>query len=570
MAKTKKVLQYTSAGTGLLPFVDIGFISEDTLLSRKGSSRNDYFAGREKYLATLFKTTTRASSNDTRPDLELDPDILERVIRDGSGRLALEKLYGRANDQVTQGLDSLLSSLRNFKESSYYAELGENFYGGEVKGSKAGVDVYEKKIQGKKVNLVINPEQDFDEYGRVKRTSARTLSGRTLLGAYDRSPDSNSKVISLANALANTLGYLKDFRPDLAKKQQKNIENLIKIGSQVDLGKFAEKLEASIRSQEKIDELRITNSIFTYLKTGTNLTKFHKTVTGEPPTGDKDIWIKLYNTPAVKQVRAKGEQLFMQYVKGTNNGSKIIRTSYTAYLKGSFKYENTKVILRPNEIEFAYTNAYEKAVIAKIQERLQQAADKAFTNNMIPLFKDTDLASRLGTLQDLIALKNQREAIIDQIVLDTSGSIPIGKIKIPNYTVKRKTSGSAFQSRIGSIRSLLQETRVKTPSMGDFVTDDTITALTKREMLRRMPIGPIGGPPKSSRVLTYRTGRFVNSVQVIADMKSKAMQYYYDPNYWIHEATSRNPRNLIDSSINSVTRSLFGRRFNLVKANQSL
>jgi len=53
-------------------------------------------------------------------------------------------------------------------------------------------------------------------------------------------------------------------------------------------------------------------------------------------------------------------------------------------------------------------------------------------------------------------------------------------------------------------------------------------------------------------------------------MKSKAMQYYYDPNYWIHEATSRNPRNLIDSSINSVTRSLFGRRFNLVKANQSL
>ena len=106
--------------------------------------------------------------------------------------------------------------------------------------------------------------------------------------------------------------------------------------------------------------------------------------------------------------------------------------------------------------------------------------------------------------------------------------------------------------------------------MGDFITDDTITALTKREMLRRMPIGPVGGPPKSSRVLTYRTGRFVNSLQVIADMRTQNMQYYYNPNYWVHEATSRDPKNLIGSSLNSVTRSLFGNRFNLVKSSQSL
>jgi hypothetical protein len=144
------------------------------------------------------------------------------------------------------------------------------------------------------------------------------------------------------------------------------------------------------------------------------------------------------------------------------------------------------------------------------------------------------------------------------------GSIPQGRVRV---NIPRRKS-SAFTSRTAPARRLLRET--KQPSMGDFITNDTITALTQREMMRRMPIGPVVGPPLSRKVLTYRTGRFVESLKVIADMRSQAMQYYYDPRYWIHETTSRNPRDLIDSSLNSVTRNLFSKRFNLVKAERSL
>jgi hypothetical protein len=145
-----------------------------------------------------------------------------------------------------------------------------------------------------------------------------------------------------------------------------------------------------------------------------------------------------------------------------------------------------------------------------------------------------------------------------------AGSIPQGKVRV---NIPRRKS-SAFTSRTAPARRLLRET--KQPSMGDFITNDTITALTQREMMRRMPIGPVGGPPLSRKVLTYRTGRFVQSLKVIADMRSQAMQYYYDPRYWIHETTNRNPRDLIDSSLNSVTRNLFSKRFNLIKAERSL
>lgn len=139
-------------------------------------------------------------------------------------------------------------------------------------------------------------------------------------------------------------------------------------------------------------------------------------------------------------------------------------------------------------------------------------------------------------------------------------SIPMGRVK----SIPRLEKGAAFTSRREPVRRILRETR---PSVGDFITDDTLTALTKREMLRRMPIGPVGGPPLSTRVLTFRTGRFTDSVKVFQDIRNRQISYYYSPNYWTHETTSRDPRNLIRTSINSVVRSVFSTRFNVVKSN---
>lgn len=187
-----------------------------------------------------------------------------------------------------------------------------------------------------------------------------------------------------------------------------------------------------------------------------------------------------------------------------------------------------------------------------------------------------------GTLRELIAYTTEVEQgkttakFIPRSAskLETSGSVyvwgfpPTGSIPMGRVAAVPRRKSSAFTSRTSAARQTLAQTR--TPSIGSFISNETITNLTKREMMRRMPIGPVGGPPLSSRVLTYRTGRFVQSLQVIADLRTQRMQYYYNPNYWIHEATSRNPRNLIDSSINSIARTLFGKRFELIKSNQSL
>lgn len=570
----------SSAPRSLQPLVDIDFIIEQTLLSGVAETEGEYFKNHEKYLGTLFRVTPRLSTSDTRPDLPLTSAHIDDLLVESS--LRNDMMGTLTSGLVPSVLQGFRDSLRKFEEE--FKDLGLGTTGVEIKGSKYG---YAKNVGSDfKVNatlqtgknltvteikgvptlnykkedvsmsdLLMNLGSVLNKYPTVAeknigdiytlsltkdRNTPRGLSGRTLLSGYENEPDPNTNVISLAYAFRETFGN--KFDPTGKNRRIDSEEN----------------------------QKTIATNIFNFLKQDNNLAAFHKAITGNEPglTGkeSKDLNKKfkvLAKTPAARQIVSKGEQLFLQYV--TEEGG--TKKSFVAYLKSTFKYENTTVSLTPTNISFAYTDRFESEAIAKIEKAVRAAAKRQFDENVAKILKDTDVAKFLGTLEDL---KELNKKTIASVGADISGSMPIGKIKIPNYTVKRKTSGSAFQSRIGSIRSLLQETRVKTPSMGDFVTDDTITALTKREMLRRMPIGPIGGPPKSSRVLTYRTGRFVDSVQVIADMRSKAMQYYYDPNYWIHEATSRNPRNLIGSSINSVTRSLFGKRFNLVKANQSL
>ena len=60
-----------------------------------------------------------------------------------------------------------------------------------------------------------------------------------------------------------------------------------------------------------------------------------------------------------------------------------------------------------------------------------------------------------------------------------------------------------------------------------FISDTQLSALIQKEVEKRMPKGPLRGPPLSPTVLTYRTGNFVESIKVIQDLRQKLITYYY-------------------------------------------
>ena len=94
-----------------------------------------------------------------------------------------------------------------------------------------------------------------------------------------------------------------------------------------------------------------------------------------------------------------------------------------------------------------------------------------------------------------------------------------------------------------------------------------LETLARKAFVERMPRGPRRGPPLSQNVLTFRTGRFAKSFQIQQiNMKKRLISYTYDPIYYVHEATSRDPRELIGVSIRNIVARAVGVSFNVVRS----
>lgn len=301
-----------------------------------------------------------------------------------------------------------------------------------------------------------------------------------------------------------------------------------------------------------------------------NLPKIRDLITEKPGVRPSNPLEELIlDSKAADSLRNKGKKLFTQFI--INNGSKV--SSYTVYTKGSFKPENLQAELDRGDIKFKYTDAYEKKLGLELSLHLRKAHSKA-----IPIVADTTIARMFSTNKGDIRqyIKELQRGISMSWMTRTGGSIPIGKVGPSDLTKiiprRRKGTKSAFTSRIPSVLETLRRTKVsdRQLSLEDRMSDNSLASLVKREMMRRMPIGPVGGKPLSSAVLTYRTGNFVNSLDIVKNIKTQRIRYYYDKAYWKHEATSRDPRNLIASSINSVVYALFKKKYVITKSNRRL
>ena len=79
------------------------------------------------------------------------------------------------------------------------------------------------------------------------------------------------------------------------------------------------------------------------------------------------------------------------------------------------------------------------------------------------------------------------------------------------------------------------------------------TELARRAFVQKMPKGQVNGlPAPVDGILTYGSDAPFNHLIFGIDERAKKIRYTYDPIYRVHEATSRNPRTLIESAIKNV------------------
>ena len=188
-----------------------------------------------------------------------------------------------------------------------------------------------------------------------------------------------------------------------------------------------------------------------------------------------------------------------------------------------------------DSITLSLSDAFERNLINEIKQVTTITADKGI-ENLTKLFKDfTRTRTSLKTAQGVKEFS---------IAIPTGGSIPMARARI------RRT----------------KQTKADRKQIGRFISKEQLSVLVRQRVTNKMPKGPRRGPPLSDEVLTFRTGRFARSVNVVSlNYKSSIIRYFYDPIYRVHEETTRDPRELIETSIREVVQRKFARQFAITR-----
>jgi hypothetical protein len=197
--------------------------------------------------------------------------------------------------------------------------------------------------------------------------------------------------------------------------------------------------------------------------------------------------------------------------------------------------------LNEDTIYLSLDDPYEKALLDKVREVSAINMSEATMDQFIKGFEKL----KFGTTALKTTAKTNNEFTIS---IPTGGSIPMSSNKVKKG-VRKSTP---------TIQKDQQPQKV--------ISDAQITALVQKDVEKRMPKGPLRGPPLSPTVLTYRTGMFVDSIKIIQNLRQNIMTYYYAPNYRIHERRgARAPRLLLQPSIRSVVKEIYSEKFRILR-----
>lgn len=249
----------------------------------------------------------------------------------------------------------------------------------------------------------------------------------------------------------------------------------------------------------------------------------------------KNIIKIIEGTPGLKNnIISKASNILIPYTTSKGVFSKII----------SFKWNEIKKLATFNivrlgkdiKLEISYPERFVKQLLNIIVQ-----ANKFVVVELAKNFKKNDIFSNIIAVEELNGY--------DYGISFVKGSVVVTKLS--NFLNSKEISNKLSER--------------KRESISRFASTQELSASVQKSLFSRMPKGPPRGKPLSDTMLTNRTGTFVRSVTAFLDFKNKLISYYYDPKYWVHEVTSRDPRVLIKQSIRNLVTTTVSKQFNIVK-----
>jgi hypothetical protein len=213
--------------------------------------------------------------------------------------------------------------------------------------------------------------------------------------------------------------------------------------------------------------------------------------------------------------------------------------------------------LNPTGVKFIESQA------VNITQQATRQLNKNFAQNFLNFYLNPRLggsAIKKAQLQSRFTLVN---AFAELIILAGQFDPSFGG---KTFTFRQEIDTSRPGAVSSKAKGATKRSSTKSPQQ-QVISVAQLTELARKAFVQRMPRGnPNGTPPPVDNILTYRSGRFAKSFEIVTiDERNKRIRYTYDPIYRVHEATSRNPRTLIESGIRRVAQQKFGTAFRFIR-----
>jgi len=257
-------------------------------------------------------------------------------------------------------------------------------------------------------------------------------------------------------------------------------------------------------------------------------------------------------------IKDKVSNLTVQVNAEVDNKSLIFFTTFLG-----LKYKDSDIIATKDKqgtYRFSLSSSFEKKLLAQTRSALLKnslGVITADTNDALSfnLTKGNTLGALLGTEKTLRTLVKNLSFTSLNIKVPTGGSIPLD-IKIDASKMFVDVTDRIPRILTANLASLGNVQK------GRFISRERMTSLLQILVLDKMKKQGLAEPP----ILTNRTGRFVDSLQVAQiNYKSKIVSYYANPLYFSNEQYGYEVSELVEGSIQDITSSLYSRRFGLVR-----
>ena len=274
-----------------------------------------------------------------------------------------------------------------------------------------------------------------------------------------------------------------------------------------------------------------------------------------------------------KLIKAGSSEEIKKIISGSGKANTLLRQNILLKAKNIDIPVTFQGVLQNRTIQFSWSDIVKNPLIkiavtpkgdssltiqvyfsAGIITKALNDANKVIINNI----DDTLSKKYLQIIEELFTLPNTQSTREFKAWLK-SQDYDFGISYIPGSAVVSRGVVEGKQTKKVSLKKSNTESQ-------KIISDAQMSLLIQKETEKRMPKGPLRGPPLSPTVLTYRTGTFVDSIKVIQDYREKLIKYYYAPNYKIHERRgARAPRLLLQSSIRSVVQEVYAEKFRILR-----